>query len=295
MRIVILSRKRSLYTTKRLARTARAMGHTVEVMDPLKCFLVMARHRNFVYYRGRRLRKAHVVLPRIGATITDYGLAVVHQFELMGIPVINSSQAIAISRDKLRSLQLLARADLGIPETVMVRDPNKLRQAIDLIGGTPVILKLIQGTQGIGVILADTYEAAESTVDALWSLGQEILLQRFISESRGRDIRALVLGSRVVAAMRRTARPGEFRSNIHRGGKGKALTLNSEQERVVLRAAELMGLQVAGVDFLEGDKGPLVMEVNSSPGFEGLEEATDTDIAREIIEYAVWYAEQKGA
>lgn len=297
MRVLILSRRRTLYSTRRLVETARKMGHRTVVVDPLNCFVVCGRRNPSIYHKNshRRLGEVDVVLPRIGASITEHGLAVVRQFSIMGIPIVNNSVPIARSRDKLRALQLLSRHDIDIPRTVMARSPSQIGRALEAVGGPPVILKLIQGSQGVGVMLAETQPQLEAILDTLWGLGQNILIQEFIAESRGRDIRALVVGGRVVGAMRRVARLGEFRSNIHRGGEGRVVTLSEEYREVAARSCEVMGLQVAGVDMLESTTGPKVIEVNSSPGFEGLEEATRTDIAREILEYACAYARARAA
>jgi ribosomal protein S6--L-glutamate ligase len=295
MRILILSRRRTLYSTRRLVETARQLGHRAIVLDPLDCFIVCGRRSPTIYHKNtrRRLDQVDVVLPRIGASITEYGLAVVRQFSIMGVPIINNSVPIARSRDKLRSLQLLSQHDIDIPRTVMARSPSQVARALEAVGGPPVILKLIQGTQGVGVMLAETLPALEAILDTLWGLGQNILIQEFIAESRGRDIRALVVGGRVVGAMRRTARVGEFRSNIHRGGHGRVTTLDEEYQRVAVKACDVMGLRVAGVDLLESKEGPKVIEINSSPGFEGLEGATGQDIARDILEYAIAYAGER--
>src|SRR6185295_6932079 len=225
VRILILSRKRSLYSTRRLAETARSMGHRATVLDPLNCFIVCVRRNPSLYHKNshRRLDEIDVVLPRIGASITEYGLAVVRQFSIMGVPIVNNSVPIARSRDKLRSLQLLSQHGIDIPRTVMARSPSQIARALEAVGGPPVVLKLIQGSQGVGVILAETLPGLEAILDTLWGLGQNILIQEFIAESRGSDLRALVVGGRVVGAMRRMARMGEFRSNIHRGGAGRAV------------------------------------------------------------------------
>ncbi len=292
MKILILSRRRSLYSTRRLVETARTMGHAVRVADPLDCYLHLGRKAPSVYYRDRMhpLRDYDVVIPRIGASVTEYGLAVVNQFDMMGIPVVNNSQPIARARDKLRSLQLLTRHDVDIPRTVIARNPGQIQRAIKMVGGVPVILKLIRGTQGVGVMLVDKEEQVESIIETVWILGQDILIQEFVKESEGKDIRALVVGDRVVAAMRREARIGEFRANIHRGAGAAPLTLAPAYEWAAVMASRVMALQVAGVDLLESRTGPKVMEINSSPGFEGLEVATGVDVARSIIEYAVSFA-----
>lgn len=291
MKILVLSRRRTLYSTRRFVETARAMGHRPMVVDPLNCFLVCGREPT-IYHKNtsKKLDDVGVVLPRIGASVTEYGLAVVNHFEMLGIPVFNSAQAIAHSRDKLRCLQLLSQHGLPIPRTVMARTPSQIDRALQEVGGPPVVVKLVQGSQGIGVMLADTQPALVAILDTLWGLGQNILLQEFVPESRGRDIRALVVGGRVVAAMRRVARVGEFRSNIHRGGAGRMVTLPAAFEKVALDATRIMGLSLAGVDLLESKDGPKVIEINSSPGFEGLEGATKLDIARIILTIAVKHA-----
>lgn len=295
MRLLILSRKRTLYATRRLVEAAEARGHEVVTADPLSCWLVCGRSAPSVYVgAGRRgVGPIDVVIPRIGSTITDYGLAVVNQFDMMGVPVVNMAYAIGRSRDKLRSLQFLSRHDIDIPKTVMARSPSQVEAALKMVGGPPVVLKLIQGSQGVGVMLAETAEALDSILHTLWSLGQHILVQEFVAESRGRDIRALVVGDRVVAAMRRTARVGDFRSNIHRGGTGRVVDLPEDYGKVAVEAARIMGLHVAGVDMLEARGGPKVIEINSSPGFEGLEAATGIDVAGAIVDYAASFAAER--
>jgi ribosomal protein S6--L-glutamate ligase len=283
----ILSRKRTLYSTSRLVEAAADLGHRAVVFDTLRCNLVLERGKPSIFYNGHQVQGVAAVVPRIGASITGYGLAVVNQFEMMGVPVINPSMGIYRSRDKLRCLQLLAQQGLDIPRTVMARDRAGIEQAVAQIGGLPAIIKLIQGTQGVGVMIAHTMDEIQTILDTFWNLGQEILLQEFIAESKGADVRALVVGDRVVGAMRRKAKAGEFRSNIHRGGKGMVVELSDEFQQTALRAARGVGLEVAGVDMLEGKQGPKIMEVNSSPGFEGLEAATGLDIAKEIIAHAV--------
>lgn len=287
MKVAILSRKRDIYSTRRLLQAVTAHGHEAMVLDPLKAKILLESGVHQVYYRGEPVVDADVVLPRIGTSVTEYGLAVVRQFELMGVPLVNGSDAIAQSRDKLRCLQLMAEADIAIPKTFLCRSPRHVKKAIELVGGMPVILKLQQGTQGVGVILADSYQSAESTLDTLWSLGQNILIQEYIGESAGSDIRVLVIGGRVVAAMKRVAQAGDFRANIHRGATGIAVKLTAEQERVALRAVKILGLSVAGVDLLEGKERPILLEVNSSPGFQGLEKATGLDIAGEMVRHVV--------
>ena len=290
--IVILSRNKRLYSTRRLVEAAKQLGHRPRVLDTLRCNMVLGRDRPRILYRGEEIlaTDVHVAIPRIGASITGYGLAVVNQLDLMGVPVLSSAIPIARSRDKLRALQLLSRFGIDIPRTVMCRYREEVPQAVEMVGGLPCIIKLIQGTQGIGVMIANTAAEVEGMLDTLWKLGQEILLQELVAESRGRDVRALVVGDHVVAAMRRTARAGEFRSNIHRGGVAEALSLDREYAEIAVKAARVMGLEVAGVDMLEARTGPKIMEVNSSPGFEGLEAASGTDIASAYVQHAVEFA-----
>ena len=287
--VVILSRNPRLYSTRRLVEAALALGHAPRVLDTLRCDMVVAPDQARIYYRGEEIaaQDVHVVIPRIGASITGYGLAVVNQFDLMGVPSLSSAIPIARSRDKLRALQLLSRFGIDIPRTVMCRFREEVADAVQMVGGLPCIIKLIQGTQGVGVMIANTMAEVEGMLDTLWTLGQEILLQELVAESRGKDVRALVVGDRAVAAMRRTARAGEFRSNIHRGGVAEAVTLGREYAEAAVKAARVMGLEVAGVDMLEARTGPKIMEVNSSPGFEGLEAATGVDIATPYVQHAV--------
>ena len=287
--IGILSRSRRLYSTRRLVESAGDLGHETLVLDPLQCDPVLEHGRLAILYRRGVLHvdELDVVLPRIGTSITEHGLAVVNQLDMMGVPLINNSQPIARSRDKLRALQLLARAAIPIPRSVMARHPSQASQALALVGGAPVILKLMKGTQGVGVILAETEQIVQQVMETFWSMRLTVLIQEFVEESEGRDVRALVVGRRVVSAMRRHARLGEFRSNVHRGGIGVAVQLPPAHARVAVRACRAMGLQVAGVDLLESREGPRVIEVNSSPGFEGIEQCTGTDVARQVVEYAV--------
>jgi ribosomal protein S6--L-glutamate ligase len=291
--VAILSRKRSLYSTRRLVEAVKARGQRVLVLDTLRCNLILSRAEPRMTYRGVALRNVDVVIPRIGASITGYGLAVVNQFDMMGITVLNNSVPIARSRDKLRCLQLLARFGVDIPRTVMARDRSNVPRLLKDVGGLPAIVKLIRGTQGVGVMLASTLSELEGILATFSDLGQDIVLQEFIAESRGRDIRALVVGERVVAAMRRRAKRGEFRSNLHRGGRGKAVKLPRAYREAAVMAARIVGLEVAGVDMLETRDGPKVMEVNSSPGFEGLERATGVDIAGAIIDHALALAREQ--
>lgn len=288
--VAILSRKRSLYSTRRLVEAIKARGHRALVFDTLRCCLLLARGQPRMTYRGAEVKGVDVVIPRIGASITAYGLAVVNHFEMMDVPVLNPPTAIARSRDKLRALQFLARAGLDMPRTVMAHDRGNVRKLVQEVGGLPVIIKLIKGTQGVGVMIAHTLPEVQTILDTFWDLGQEIVLQEFVAESEGRDVRALVVGDTVVGAMRRKAKKGEFRSNIHRGGEGRAITLPPDYMEAAVKAARIIGLEVAGVDMLEGREGPRLMEINSSPGFEGLEGATGRDIAGHIVEHALVYA-----
>ncbi|HTN52147.1 MAG TPA: RimK family alpha-L-glutamate ligase [Anaeromyxobacter sp.] len=290
--IAILSRNPRLYSTRRLTEAAAALGHRPRVLDTLRCQMVLGRDRPRIFYLGEELAPAdlHVAIPRIGASITGYGLSVVNQLDLMGVTVLNDAIPIARSRDKLRALQLLSRFGIDIPRTVMCRYRDEVADAVQMVGGLPCIIKLIQGTQGVGVMIANTEAEVAGLLDTLWTLGQEILLQELVAESRGKDVRALVVGDRVVAAMRRTARAGEFRSNIHRGGVAEAVELGREFAEAAVKAARVIGLEVAGVDMLEARTGPKIMEVNSSPGFEGIEQATGLDVATPYVQHAIDYA-----
>jgi ribosomal protein S6--L-glutamate ligase len=292
MKIAILSRKASLYSTSRLVEACRQRETEVSVLDPLQCLVKLSKRRPEVFHHGERVTGLDGVVPRIGASITFYGLAVLRQFEMMGVFPANESQAIARSRDKLRSLQLLSRHDIGIPPTAFVRRREDVRSAIRKVGGAPVILKLLEGTQGMGVILAETAKSAESVLDAMYSLKQNILIQAFVEEAAGTDYRAIVVGQRVVAAMTRQAGEGEFRSNLHRGGSARGVTLEPAFERTAIHAALVLGLNIAGVDMLPSKEGPMVLEVNSSPGLEGIEKATGVDIAGAMIDFVVAHAPQ---
>jgi ribosomal protein S6--L-glutamate ligase len=286
-RLCILSRQRSLYSTTRLVEAAQTLGARPIVVDTLRCTMVVGPEGSKLLYRGVSVEGLSAVIPRIGASITGYGMQVVNHLDAMGVPVVNRASAIARSRDKVRCLQLLAAARVSVPRTVMASDTSHIVRLVEAIGGLPCIIKLIRGTQGVGVMIATTLSEARTIVDTFTSLGQEICLQEFIAESSGRDVRALVVGDRVVGAMRRQARAGEFRSNIHRGGEGSPITLDETFTKTALEAARLIGLEVCGVDMLEGRDGPRVMELNSSPGFEGLERATKQDIAIEMVRYAL--------
>ncbi|NND01764.1 MAG: 30S ribosomal protein S6--L-glutamate ligase [Acidimicrobiia bacterium] len=285
MKIAILSRAPHVYSTKRLKAAAIDRGHEVRVLNTLRFAIDLAGDEPDLQYRGKRLSHYDAVLPRIGASITFFGIAVVRQFEQMDVYTPNTSNGIANSRDKLRSIQILSRHNILIPATTFVRDRADVLSAIERVGGAPVVIKLLEGTQGIGVILAPDTKVAEAVIETLQSTKQNVLIQRFVAESGGRDIRALVVGDRVVAAMRRRAQPGEFRSNVHRGGSTEVVELDDEYARVAVQSAQIMGLRVAGVDMLEGADGPVVLEVNSSPGLEGIETATGLDIAGAIIDY----------
>ncbi|MGZ3457030.1 MAG: ATP-grasp domain-containing protein [Archangium sp.] len=293
--VVLLSRKRSLYSTRRLVEAIKQRGHRPLVLDTLRCTLVLAPGHPRMLYRGVDLKGVDVVIPRIGASITGYGLAVVKHFEMMGVPVLNDAAAISQSRDKLRALQLLCSAGLDVPRTVMAHDRSNVRKLVEEVGGLPVIIKLLRGTQGVGVMIAHSLQEVQTIVNTFWDLGQEVVLQEFVAESKGRDVRALVVGEQVVGAMQRRAKKGEFRSNIHRGGEGHPVALPPAYVDVAVRAARLLGLELAGVDMLEGHAGPRLMELNSSPGFEGLERATKQDIAGAIIDRALALAEARAA
>ncbi len=285
MKLAILSRALRSYSTQRLRTAALDRGHEVKVLNTLRFGIDLTGDEPDLLFRGRPLSHYDAILPRIGNSITYFGTAVVRQFEQMDVYTPNTSNGIANSRDKLRAIQILSRHQVGMPGTTFVRDKADVIPAIERVGGAPVVIKLLEGTQGIGVILAPDIKVAEAIIETLQSTSQNVLIQRFVKESRGRDIRALVVGDRVVAAMRRVAQGDEFRSNVHRGGTVEAVDLPAEFERAAVRSAQIMGLRVAGVDMLEADSGPQVMEVNSSPGLEGIERATNLDVAGSIIDY----------
>jgi len=286
MRMLVLSRNASLYSTSRIVLAARARGHDVTVVDPLDFQIVVSRGSPALFLSGAIVPPTDVVIPRIGASITSYGLAVVRQFDMMGVPVLNSAVAIARSRDKLRALQLLTGGNIDVPTTVCARSPACLEAALEIVGGCPAIVKLQQGTQGIGTMIAETPQAVASLLETLWAMGQDIVLQEYVREAKGRDVRAIVVGSRVVAAMRRTAKAGEFRSNLHRGGLGLKVKLDHRYARMAVMASRVMGLEIAGVDILEGKRGPKILEINSSPGLEGIERASGVDVATAIVIHA---------
>lgn len=285
MKLCILSRSRTCYSTRRLVEAATLRGHKVDVLDTLKFAISSEQGKPSLYHRGKRLPEYQGVVPRVGASITFFGTSVVRQFEQMDVFCANSAMGIANSRDKLRSTQMLSRFNIGIPATEFVRDKRDVLPAIARVGGAPVVIKLLEGTQGVGVILADSVKVAQAIVETLQSTKQNVLIQKFVAESKGKDIRAFVVGDRVIGAMRRIAQPGEFRSNVHRGGRVEPVSLDAAYEQTAVRAAQILGLRVAGVDMLECATGPSVMEVNSSPGLEGIELATGADIAGAIVDY----------
>ncbi|MEQ9096599.1 alpha-L-glutamate ligase [Leptolyngbya valderiana BDU 20041] len=285
MKLAILSTAPKCYSTRRFKQAAEKRGHKVKVLNTLRFSIDLEHGDPDLFYRGKQLGDYDAILPRIGASITYFGTAVVRQFEQLDVYTPNTANGILNSRDKLRSMQILSRHDIGIPHSCYVRDRNDVLPAIDRIGGAPVIIKLIEGTQGVGVILAESNKVAEAIIETLQGAKQNVLVQKFVAESKGKDIRALVVGDRVVAAMRRVAQGTEFRSNVHRGGRTEPVTLDAAYEEAAVRAAQIMGLRVAGVDLLESNEGPQVMEVNSSPGMEGIEGATDLDVAGSIIDY----------
>lgn len=285
MKIGILSRNPRLYSTRRLVEAGKDRGHEVQVIDTLRCYMNMATARPSIHYKGAELDGFDAVIPRIGASITFYGAAVVRQFEMMGVFSVNESVAITRARDKLRSLQLLARKGMGLPVTGFAHSPDDIPDLIDMVGGAPLVIKLLEGTQGIGVVLAETKQAAKSVIEAFMGLNVNIMVQEFIREAGGADIRCLVVGEKVVAAMKRQGAPGEFRSNLHRGGTAEVIKITSAERRTAIGAARAMGLNVAGVDILRSNHGPLVLEVNSSPGLGGIEQATGKDVAGMIVEF----------
>lgn len=285
MNIAILSRNPKLYSTKRLKQAGEARGHKVEVIDHLKCVLFIEKKNPMVLYQGKRLDYFDAVIPRIGASVTFYGAAVVRQFEMMKVFTAVESQALIRSRDKLRSLQILSRAGLGLPKTIFMDYTRDTEGIVEAVGGAPVVIKLLEGTQGLGVVLAENKKAAQSVIEAFHGLHARIIVQEFIKEAKGSDIRAFVVDGEVVGAMRRQAREGEFRSNLHRGGTANVVKLTRAEKSIAIMAAKKMGLSVAGVDLLPSNRGPLILEVNSSPGLEGIEGATKVDIATKIIRY----------
>ncbi len=285
MKIAILSQDRRLYSTRRLIEAAETRGHDTIILNVLRCYMNIASHRPTMHHKGQAIEGVGAVIPRIGASVTFYGTAVLRQFEVMGVYPLNESVAISRSRDKLRSMQLFSRKGLGMPLTGFASKPDDVKDLISQVGGAPLVVKLLQGTQGIGVVLAETNKAAESVIEGFMGVKADILVQEYIKESGGSDIRCLVVGGKVVAAMKRTAQPGEFRSNLHRGGSAELVRITPEERSTAVRAAKVMGLNVAGVDLLRSNRGPLIMEVNSSPGLEGIEAATGKDVASMIIQF----------
>lgn len=283
MKIAILSRDGTLWSCKRLREAAQQRGHLVEILDPLSCYMNISPAASSIHYKGRQLPHFNAVIPRIGSAITFYGTAALRQFELLGSYPLNESVAITRARDKLRSLQLLARQGIDLPITGIAHSPDDTHDLIEMVGGAPLVVKLVEGTQGIGVVLAETRQAAESVVDAFRGLNAHILVQEYIKEAKGRDIRCLVVGDEVVAAIERQAKEGDFRSNLHRGGVARVVEITPREREMALLAARTLGLDVAGVDILRADRGPLVMEVNASPGLEGIEKTTGIDIAGKMI------------
>ncbi|RZR20032.1 30S ribosomal protein S6--L-glutamate ligase [Vibrio vulnificus] len=284
MRIAILSRNENLYSTMRLKQAGEARGHEVDVIDTLHCYMDITSNNPKIRYKGEELPQYDAIIPRIGASVTFYGTAVVRQFEMMGTFVVNESVAISRSRDKLRSLQLLSRKGIGLPRTGFAHHPDNIQDVIRNVGGAPLVIKLLEGTQGIGVVLAETNKAAESVIEAFMGLKANIMVQEFIEEAKGADIRCFVVGNKVIAAMKRQAKEGEFRSNLHRGGSAQLVRLSKEERATAINAAKVMGLNLCGVDILQSKNGPVVMEVNSSPGLEGIEQATNKDVAGMIYE-----------
>ncbi len=285
MKIAILSRKSSLYSTQRLLDAAIKRGHRVHVINYLRCVMNITAHKPMVLYQGKRLTDYDAVIPRIGASHTFYGTAVVRQFEMMDVFSANCSLAIACSRDKLRSLQMLAQKGIGLPVTGFAHSTKDVEGIIDSVGGAPLIIKLLEGTQGIGVVMAETRQAARSVIEAFRGLNANILVQEFIKEAGGMDIRCFVVGGKVVAAMKRQGADGDFRSNLHQGGRAEKVKLTPEERSTAVRAAKTTGLNIAGVDMLRSNHGPVVMEVNSSPGLEGIESTTGVDVADKVIQY----------
>ncbi len=285
MNIAILSRDSKLYSTRRLKEAGEARGHKVEIIDHMKCMLIIEKKNPMVWYNGRQLDYFDAIIPRIGASVTFYGAAVVRQFEMMKVFTAVESQALIRSRDKLRSMQILSRAGLGLPKTIFMDYSRDTEGVVEAVGGAPVVIKLLEGTQGLGVVLAENQKAAQSVIEAFHGVKARIIVQEFIKEAKGADIRAFVVDGEVVGAMRRQARDGEFRSNLHRGGVATVVKLNRHEKHSAVTAAKKLGLGVAGVDMLPSKRGPLIIEVNSSPGLEGIEGATKVDIAGKVISY----------
>lgn len=291
MKIAVLSRNPRLYSTSRLIEEANAANHETRVIDTLKCYMDITSSNPSVWYRGEKLERQDAVIPRIGASVTNYGTAVIRQFEMMDTYSLVGSIPLGRSRSKLRALQLLSRKGLGLPVTGFAHDVHNTGELIKLVGGAPLVVKLLEGTQGRGVVLAETIKAAESVIDAFTELKADFLVQEYIKEAGGSDVRCFVIGRKVVAAMERTSAPGEFRSNLHRGGTARQTKLTPAERRTAVKAAQTMGLNVAGVDLLRSERGPLVMEVNSSPGLKGIEESTGINVAKKIIQFVEEFAQ----
>jgi ribosomal protein S6--L-glutamate ligase len=285
LKIAILSRRPHLYSTSRLVVAAKERGHQVQIIDPLRCYMSITSHLPSIHYKGQTIIEFDAVIPRIGASITFYGAAVLRQFEMMGVYSLNQSVAITRARDKLRAIQLLSKRGIGLPITGFAHSPDHIDDLITMVGGAPLVIKLLEGTQGVGVVLAETRQAAESVIEAFLNMKAHFIVQEYIKEAFGADIRCFVVGGKVIAAMKRQAKPGEFRSNLHRGGAASIIKITAEERDMAIRAAKIMGLNVAGVDMLRSERGPLVMEVNSSPGLEGIEAASGKDIAEIIIRF----------
>jgi ribosomal protein S6--L-glutamate ligase len=294
MKIAILSRNRQLYSTRILAQAARRRGHRVHIVDYLRLHMNITSREPRIHLGRREIKDYDAIIPRIGAQHTLFGTAVVRQFEMIGVYSLNQSGAIARARDKLRSLQLLARRGIGLPVTAFAHDPEAAGELIGICGGAPLIIKLLEGTQGVGVVMAETEKAAESVIEAFRGLDAHILVQEFVKEAAGSDIRAFVVGDEVVAAMKREARDGDFRANLHRGGKAQPVKITEDERRTAVRATKVLGLNVAGVDLIRSAKGPLVLEVNGSPGLEGIQAATDVDVATLIIRFLERDSAEKG-
>jgi len=287
MKIAMLARNPKLYSHRRLVEASEERGHSIDILNTLRCTVNIASHRPTVVYNGETLSGYEAIIPRIGASVTHYGLAVLRQFEMAGVWPLNESVAIGRSRDKLRSMQILAKYGLGLPVTAFAHDPKQTDEVLKMVGGAPAVIKLLEGTQGIGVVLGETEKSAKSVIEAFRGANVNILVQEFIKEAGSTDIRILVIGGKVVAAMQRTGAPGDFRSNLHRGGSAKQVKITPEERSTAVRAAKAMGLNVCGVDILRSNHGPVIMEVNSSPGLEGIENATGKDVAGQIIDFIV--------
>lgn len=294
MRMTILSGSTAFYATKRLMQAGRRLGHTMQTINPLDCDLMIEEGAATIYHKRNKITRPDIILPRLGSTATEYAVAVTQQFELMGVPTVNTSGAAARAGNKLRAHQFLAKHHIPTPKTILARRPDHIERDLALLNGPPVILKLLQGTQGVGVMIAETRQGIESILETFWGLGQIILMQQYIKESGGTDIRVLVVGGQVLGAMQRKAQAGQFRANIHRGGIGEIIPLGKEEEELALHACEVMGLDIAGVDLIMSNDGPMVVEVNSSPGFKGFEDAQlAAGITPNIAELFIQYAERK--